>query len=62
MINHLDTVLAGAATATTWVKIAVTYLVPFVVANIGLLLGTRDRPDPDAPTQPAQPPTEGHPR
>ncbi len=45
LINHLDTVLAGAATTQTWVKIAVTYLVPFTVANIGLLLGSR-RPRP----------------
>jgi fatty-acid desaturase len=39
-INHLDTVLNGAATAVTWVKVGVTYLVPFVVSNIGLLVGT----------------------
>ncbi len=44
LINHLDTVLAGAATAQTWIKIAVTYLVPFTVANIGLLLGSRRPP------------------
>lgn len=39
-INHLDTVLSGAATATTWIKTGITYLVPFTVANIGLLVGT----------------------
>lgn len=39
-INHLDTVLSGQATTGTWVKIGVTYLVPFAVANIGLLLGS----------------------
>lgn len=39
-INHLDTVLAGAATTGTWVKTGLTYLVPFVVANIGVLLAT----------------------
>ena len=39
-INHLDTVLNGAATTTTWVKVGVTYLVPFVVSNVGLLVGT----------------------
>jgi len=44
LINHLDTVLAGAATTQTWIKIAVTYLVPFTVANIGLLLGSRRPP------------------
>jgi hypothetical protein len=44
-INQLDTVLADHATAATWVKTGVTYLVPFVVANTGLLLGTRRRPE-----------------
>ena len=39
-INHLDTVLNGAAPTTTWVKVGVTYLVPFVVSNVGLLVGT----------------------
>lgn len=40
-INHLDTVLAGQARTDTWVKTGVTYLVPFVVANIGVLLASR---------------------
>jgi hypothetical protein len=39
-INHLDTVLRGQATAGTWIEIGVTYLVPFAVANIGVLLAT----------------------
>lgn len=43
-INHLDTVIAGAATATTWIKIGVTYLAPFCVANIGALLATHRAP------------------
>ena len=37
-INQLDSVLRGQATAGTCVKIGVTYLVPFTVANVGLLL------------------------
>lgn len=41
LINQLDVVLAGRATWVTWVKGAVTYLVPFAVANIGVLIGTR---------------------
>lgn len=40
MINHLDTVLHGAATTGTWIKTGITYLVPFTVANVGLLVGT----------------------
>jgi hypothetical protein len=42
-INQLDVVVAGQATAVTWVKSAVTYLVPFVVANLGVLTATRRR-------------------
>lgn len=44
-INHLDVVLAGQATATTWIKTGLTYLVPFAVSNIGLLIGCRRPPD-----------------
>lgn len=44
MINHMDTVLAGMATTETWVKTGVTYLVPFAVSNIGLLVGCRRPP------------------
>lgn len=42
-INHLDTVLAGRATTGTWIESGITYLVPFSVANIGVLLGTHHR-------------------
>ena len=40
-INQLDIVIAGRATPGTWLKIALTYLVPFFVANYGLLVGAR---------------------
>ncbi len=40
-INHLDEVLRGQAHAATWVKGAVTCLVPFCVANWGVLIATR---------------------
>jgi hypothetical protein len=43
-INQLDVVLSGDATRATWVKSAVTYLVPFVVSNLGILTATRRRP------------------
>jgi hypothetical protein len=42
-INQLDVVLAGEATTSTWVKSGVTYLVPFVVSNLGVLTGTKRR-------------------
>lgn len=34
-------VLAGNASTTTWVKSGVTYVVPFVVSNLGILTATR---------------------
>lgn len=40
-INQLDVVLAGMATWVAWLKAALTYLVPFLVANYGLLVGSR---------------------
>ena len=40
-INQLDIVIAGRATPGTWLKIALSYLVPFCVANYGLLVGAR---------------------
>jgi hypothetical protein len=40
-INQLDVVLEGSATIVTWIKIGVTYLVPFVVSNLGILTATR---------------------
>ena len=40
-INQLDVVLRGQATAATYVKGALTYLVPFCVANYGILVATR---------------------
>jgi len=43
-INHLDTVIGGHATTSTWVKGALTFLVPFCVSNYGVLIATR-RPD-----------------
>ena len=43
-INQLDVVLAGRATPLVWMKIGVTYLVPFVVSNVGLLVGARREP------------------
>ena len=38
-INQLDVILRSDATALTWVKCALNYVVPFVVSNLGLLAG-----------------------
>jgi hypothetical protein len=40
-INQLDVVLRGDATISVWVKSAVTYVVPFCVANAGVLVAAR---------------------
>ena len=38
-INHLDVIVMGDATAATGVKAALNFVVPFIVANLGLLSG-----------------------
>jgi hypothetical protein len=43
-INQLDVVLRGEADAVVWIKVAVTYLVPFCVSCAGVLVGTRGAP------------------
>lgn len=40
-INQADVVFGGQATAATWLKVGLTYLVPFFVSQYGLLLGSR---------------------
>ncbi len=40
-INQLDVVVSGRATLVVWLKVALTYLVPFCVANYGFLVATR---------------------
>jgi hypothetical protein len=40
-INQLDVVLAGNASLRVWCKVALTYVVPFLVSNYGLLVATR---------------------
>ena len=40
LINQADVVLSGHATWWTWAKVGLTYIVPFVVANYGILVGS----------------------
>lgn len=54
LVNHLATVLAGAATTATWVGTGVSYVVPFCVANVGVLVGTRQRDPGDTPSSTAR--------
>lgn len=44
-INQLDVVLRHKATFATYLKCAVTYLVPFCVSNYGILVATHRRED-----------------
>jgi len=41
LINHSDAVFAGRATRSTYLKGLFTCIVPFSVANWGVLVGTR---------------------
>ena len=43
-INQLDVVLRGAATPVLWLKVGLTYLVPFCVSNLGVLIASRRVP------------------
>jgi hypothetical protein len=45
VINHLDEVVLGHATAAVWIKGALTFLVPFCVSNLGVLVASRRRED-----------------
>jgi len=42
-INQIDVIVAGDATALTWVKCGMNFMVPFVVSNLGLLSATGGR-------------------
>ena len=40
-INQGDVVFGGRATTSTWIKIGLSYLVPLIVANYGIVLASR---------------------
>jgi hypothetical protein len=40
-MNQLGIILDGNATALVWLKVALTYLTPLVVSNVGVLSATR---------------------
>ena len=48
-INQLDVFIRGDATAITYVKTALNFCVPFVVANLGLLAGKRSESEGSPP-------------
>ena len=41
LINQADVVFGGQASAATWMKIGLSYLVPFFVSNYGIVIGSR---------------------
>lgn len=43
LVNHLGTVLGGHAGTATWVGTGLSFVVPFCVSNVGLLVGSRRR-------------------
>jgi SAM-dependent methyltransferase len=43
LVNQGSVIAGGAATSGTWVRVAVNYLVPFLVTSIGYLSGRRVR-------------------
>jgi len=42
-INQLDVVVRGRGTTLVWLKVALTYLVPFCTSNLGILVATSRR-------------------
>lgn len=43
LINQSQVVFSGQATVATWIRIGLTYLVPFLVSNFGIAVGSRRR-------------------
>ncbi len=39
-INQFDVVVTGRATTLVWLKIGLTYLVPFCVSNYGIIVAS----------------------
>ena len=44
LVNQGSVIFGGDASVVTWLRVAVNYLVPFVVASIGYLAPFRLRP------------------
>lgn len=43
VVNQGDVVIAGQVSVVTWVRIAINYLVPFIVASVAYLSACRSR-------------------
>lgn len=42
-VNQGSVIVDGKASAATWVRVGVNYLVPFLVSSVGFLSACRDR-------------------
>ncbi len=43
-INQGEVIASGQATAATWIRCGLNFVVPFIVSNAGLLSGRPDKP------------------
>lgn len=43
LINQSQVVFSGQASLATWIRIGLSYLVPFVVSNYGIVVASRRR-------------------
>jgi hypothetical protein len=41
LVNQVDVIVGGEATAVTWIRVGVNYLVPFLVSSAGFYAGER---------------------
>lgn len=57
LLNHLYSVIGGHADGATWVETAVSFIVPFCVANLGVLIASRR---PASPRHPSRGPAHAH--
>lgn len=43
LINQADVIIGPDTPGTTWVKVGLNFVVPFVVTNVGILAGRSER-------------------
>lgn len=41
-VNQLDVIVSGEATTATWLRSGLNFVIPFLVANVGLLSARRE--------------------
>ncbi len=53
LLNHGDTIMASEAQPSTWLKVALTFLVPYSVSTYSSVMAVRDRLQTLHPMEPA---------